>query len=89
MEDVEEYDPETFRLSPETFHHAVKFRRSIRNFKEKPLEKEKLERIIDAGRYTATAKNAQASTFVVVQEKLAEFKTIFWEELPSVLETLQ
>lgn len=89
MEDVEEYDPETFRLSPETFLHAVKFRRSIRNFKEKPLEKEKLERIIDAGRYTATAKNAQASTFVVVQEKLAEFKTIFWEELPSVLETLQ
>lgn len=26
---------------------------------------------------------------MVVQEKLAEFKTIFWEELPSVLETLQ
>ena len=59
----------------------------LRNCSE--MEKEKLERIIDAGRYTATAKNAQASPFVVVQEKLAEFKTIFWEELPSVLETLQ
>ena len=89
MTDVEEYNPEIFRISPEHFLHAVKFRRSIRNYKEKPLEKEKLERILDAGRYTATAKNRQACTFVLVQERLAEFKALLWEELPSVLKRLE
>ena len=89
MEDVEEYEPDTFRISPENYLHAVKFRRSIRNFKEKPLEKEKLDRILSAGRYTATAKNAQACTFVVVQERLEEFKKLFWEELPEILENLK
>ena len=89
MADVEEYDEESFKILPENFLHAVKFRRSIRNFQEKPLEKEKLERILDAGRYTATAKNAQACTFVLVQERLAEFKALLWEELPSVLEELK
>mgnify|MGYP001625634407 CR=1 FL=1 len=89
MEEVEEYNPDTFRLSPENHLHAVKFRRSIRNYKDRPLEQEKLERILDAGRYTATAKNAQACTFVVVQERLEEFKALFWEEFPSILDTLK
>ena len=89
MEDVEEFVPETFRLSPENYLHAVKFRRSIRDFKEQPLEKEILEHILNAGRYTATAKNAQACTFVVVQDGLDEFKKLFWEEMPSILEVLK
>ena len=89
MEEVEEYDPETFRIAPENFLHAVKFRRSIRNFKAQPLEREALEHILAAGRYTATAKNAQACTFVVVQERLEEFKSLFWEEVPGLLEKLK
>ena len=89
MEDVEEYDPDTFLLEPEHFLHAVKFRRSIRNFKEKPLEKEKLERILDAGRYTATAKNTQGCTFVLVQERLEEFKQLVWEEVPVIAEAMK
>ena len=37
MEDMEEYDPQTFHVDPKAFLHAVKFRRSIRNFTEKPI----------------------------------------------------
>ena len=45
MDDVEEYDPETFKVQPENFLHAVKFRRSVRNFQDRKLEKKCFERI--------------------------------------------
>ncbi len=89
MEDVEEYVPETFQISPENFLHAIKFRRSIRNFTKEPIEREKLERILKAGRYTATARNLQACTFVLVQERLEEFKLLLWQEMPGIVEKLK
>lgn len=89
MEEVEEYNPETFMLQPENFLHAVKFRRSVRNFKEKPVEKDKLKRILDAGRYTATAKNLQECRFILLQEELKEFKDLVWKEMPNILEVLK
>ena len=45
MADVEEYDRETFTVDPENFLHAVKFRRSIRNYREEAISREVLERI--------------------------------------------
>lgn len=89
MDEVEEYEKESFTVPPENYLHAVKFRRSIRNFKPEPVKREVMERIIDAGRYTATARNLQACTFVVVQERLDEFKELFWEEFPSILRVIE
>lgn len=79
MHEVEEYDPETFTISPLNFLHAVKFRRSIRNFKNRPVEREKLERIVKAGQYTETAVNYQDVRFIMVQEGLDEIKALAWE----------
>lgn len=89
MADVEEYDKDAFTVSPENFLHAVKFRRSIRNYRPEALKTEMLERIIEAGRYTATAKNLQACTFVAVQTRLPEFKELFWSEFPFILHVLE
>lgn len=89
MEDVEEYNEENFKVEPGNFLHAVKFRRSIRNFKNRHLEKEVIEGILQAGRYTATAKNMQDCTFVVVQERLKEFQKLMWDTMPSVLEEME
>lgn len=89
MDEVETYDKESFTVCPEQFLHAVKFRRSIRNYTDKPIEKEKFRRILDAGRYTPTAKNRQACRFVVIQDQLEEFKKLVWEEMPKVLEVLK
>lgn len=89
MEDVEEYQKESFTIEPENYLHAVKFRRSIRNFKDQKFEMDVVENILNAGRYSATAKNLQGTTFVFVQEKLEEFKELFWKEVPGVIETLQ
>lgn len=89
MEDVEEYEKETFSVSPTHLLHAIKFRRSIRNFTQEPLSRETLTHILNAGRYTATAKNMQDCRFIVVQEQLEELKSLVWQELPSILEKLE
>ncbi len=44
-------------------------RRSARSFTDEPVEKEQLERILEAGRLAPSAKNRQEWRFVVVQKK--------------------
>ncbi len=44
-------------------------RRSIRSFTAKPLEKDQVERILEAGRLAPSAKNRQEWRFVVIQKK--------------------
>ena len=61
----------------------LKFRRSIRKFKESPVIKEKLDKIIEAGRISPTASNSQNVRYIVLQneretvedEILAMYKT--------------
>ena len=89
MDEVEEYDQDSFRVDPEHLLRAIKFRRSIRNFKSTPVETEKLERILNAGRYAPTAKNTQGSRFVLIRDELEAFKELFWQELPGLLEEMK
>ncbi len=44
-------------------------RRSVRSFDPQPLEKEQVDRILEAGRLAPSAKNRQEWRFVVVQKK--------------------
>jgi len=57
---------------------AIQFlrsRRSIRRFKDKPVEKEKIQRLIETARYAPTARNAQLLEWVVITDK-AELKAL-------------
>ena len=81
MDEVKEYSKEEFTLSSENFLNFIKFRRSIRQYKEKPVEKEKLARVLEAGRYTATGSNMQDVSYIVVQDTLEELKPLMWESL--------
>lgn len=47
----------------------LKKRISVRKYEERPIEREKLENIIDAARLAPTARNEQPWEFVVVTEK--------------------
>lgn len=47
---------------------AIKKRRSIREYKDKPVPKELLEKIVDAGRYAATARDIQPWEFIVITD---------------------
>ena len=88
MEEVEEYDADTFSIKPENFLHAVKFRRSVRNYKETPIEPEKMVRILNAGRYTATARNTQDCRFILIQKELDAFKELVWQEISHLTEKM-
>ena len=47
------------KITVEELLSFIKSRRSIRQYKDRPVEKELLTQIIEAGRYTATAANRQ------------------------------
>lgn len=89
MDDVEEYREADFTLNPENYLHAVKFRRSIRNYKNLAVEPAIMEKILQAGRYTPTAKNRQAVRFVVLQNDLEKFREKLWNEIPVLTERMK
>lgn len=89
MAEVEEYEKEKFTVDAGRYLRAVKFRRSIRSFRPEIIERDKAERVLSAGRYTATARNRQACTYVFIQDRLDEFKKLVWKEMPSILESLK
>jgi nitroreductase len=49
----------------------IKKRRSVREFLNKPISRDFLEKIVDAARFAPTARNVQPWEFVVVTEKEA------------------
>ena len=46
----------------------IKARRSIRNFSEEPVEKELIEKVIDAARFAPSAKNTQSTHYTVIRD---------------------
>jgi len=58
--------------APETLDAGIlkahlKLRRSVRRYKRMPVEREKLERIIEAGRLTPSGSNLQNVRYIVIQ----------------------
>jgi nitroreductase/NAD-dependent dihydropyrimidine dehydrogenase PreA subunit len=61
---------ESSRLpSAEALDHLIRARRSIRVYKDKPVEKEKLVRLLDTARFAPTGKNTQLLGWLVVTGK--------------------
>lgn len=81
MTDVKPYEKESFTVESENLLNLIKFRRSVRKFKNKEVEKEKLSKIIEAGRFTQTSTNSQDVSYIVLTEKLSEFKNLAYESL--------
>ena len=55
---------------------AIKTRRSIRAYKDKPIEDEKLETVLEAGRLAPSARNLQEWKYVVVKDKALRNKLV-------------
>lgn len=54
-------------LDAEGLLRSIRSRRSIRKFKNTPIEQEKIDRIIEAGRYTPTGSNRQKVRYIIVE----------------------
>ena len=81
-----EYHSETFDIPTQNMLNTIKFRRSVRQFKEQPLSYDDLHLLIDAAAHTPTAKNAQACRFVFIQDSLEDLKQTIWSNLRSAFE---
>lgn len=74
---------------------AIRHRRSIRSYKSKEVEKEKIEKVLEAGRWAPSASNKQPWHFIVVtdedtRKKLADIHSYggFMAESPVVIVAL-
>ncbi|MGL5692789.1 MAG: nitroreductase family protein [Peptostreptococcaceae bacterium] len=55
---------------------AIKSRRTIRKFKNKEVPKEVVQQIIEAGRYTPSAKNAQNVSYIVLGDNKSKYEEV-------------
>ena len=51
-----------------TVYESIETRKSIRDFEKRPVEPEKLQRILEAGRLAPTALCSNATRFIVVDD---------------------
>ena len=54
----------------------MKSRRTIRQFKPEPVEEEKIEKILEAGRYSPTGANMQMVSYTILGSKQKEAEEI-------------
>lgn len=57
------------KINPQELLELIRFRRTIRQFKQEQVPKEVIEQILEAGRLTHTAKNMQDVSFVVLEKE--------------------
>ena len=74
-DEVEEFD-EQVRLDPKQLMQAIKTRRTIRQFTDKPVPKEAIDAIFEAGRMAPTGANTQGTKYVLLDEKKAECEAV-------------
>lgn len=61
--------PAGLRLEPEKVLDVIRFRRSVRQFQQREISEGVIGQILEAGRLTHTAKNAQDVSYVVLQRE--------------------
>jgi nitroreductase/Pyruvate/2-oxoacid:ferredoxin oxidoreductase delta subunit len=84
MADVKEYDRERFSLNAENLLNFVKFRRTIRHFKDKKVEDDKIRKILEAGRFTETASNAQDVSYTVIRDNIDKLKDLTFSSMAKI-----
>jgi nitroreductase/NAD-dependent dihydropyrimidine dehydrogenase PreA subunit len=60
---------ENWLLEPEQVEHFLRYRRSIRNYKNKQIEQEILTKLIDVARFAPSGHNFQPVRWLVIYEK--------------------
>lgn len=62
----------------------IKSRRTIRHFQKRPIEKEKINMLLDAGRFSPTGSNTQNVSYIVIRERRDEFNALAMREFRSL-----
>jgi len=75
-------------MSPEGLTQLLRQRRSVRLYREEPVPKEVIERVIEAGSYAPTGRNSQNVHWIVIRSpeeitRLREMAIAFYEKIFS------
>jgi len=73
-DDILEKNEMTKMLDEDNLKAHLKLRRSIRQYKQTSVEREKLEKIIEAGRLTPSGSNSQNVRYIVVQKDVEDLE---------------
>ena len=65
---IELPEPGAWEIVPVTLYEALAMRRSVRNFLNKPVEREKIMACLEAARLAPSASNSQPWSFLVVDD---------------------
>lgn len=76
-------------VNSDTLLNFIKSRRSIRNFQNKKIEKETWSRVLEAGRFTATAANRQDVKYTVIQDELQTVKEYVWDGFAAMINAMR
>lgn len=76
--------------STEQAIEMLRMRRSIREFKDKPVERDLIEKVIDVARCAPSDHNRQSTEYIVVQErstldKIVQLSSAYYENLVEML----
>lgn len=84
MTEVKNYNKDEFSVEADNLLNFIKFRRTIRQFKDKEVEEEKLAKIIEAGRFTQTGSNMQDVSYTVIRKGMEKLKALTFESLKNI-----
>ena len=71
-EEISPYDPAAFDIPADHLLNFMKFRRSIRQFQNKPVEEEKIAALLEAARYAPTGGNQQKTRYILLDRQKDE-----------------
>lgn len=79
--------------SAEQLIEMLRMRRSIREFKDKPVERELIERVLDVARCAPSDHNSQSTEYIVVQDrstldKIIQLSSAYYENLVETLQNM-
>ena len=70
-----------YDIDPQAYLNFIRATRTVRQFKDKKVEKEKIEMMLEGARYSPTGGNLQNVRYIVLQDETEKFKKEAEEEL--------
>ena len=84
LDEKEILDTKTIKkVASDDLLKLIQSRRSVRYYKEQAVEKEKIEKIIEAGRFTPTGCNVQATRYVIITNQMGKLRDLVIEGLSA------
>lgn len=75
-------------LNPDDVMNVIRFRRTTRQFQNKPIPQEVMDQILEAGRLTHTAKNMQDVSYIVLnkeKERVEEYAINLFRKMKPIV----